>query len=918
MISSPTKKKGKAKETAKIQTFNDKYARTGTFTSMSSGGSSGASKTKTSSINLGYDQPSKKLKLVEQDRPEESMPGSQSKESGNIKSRSQAASVLIKPFQDAFPRLLDHLLATEVDDQIGSTCDCGEASRIIKCLDCFMSPSTCQACFASAHIHNPTHWAERWNGHFFVRHDISQLDGYVISLGHSGARCPKHPVDNNSKAVKFTLCDRTGIHETKVLFCDCIGGGHPTDQLMSAAIFPGSMGSPITGFTFNLLKDFHLQALTSKKTAYNFVAALRRRSNNADPTKVPFLRVIRVFKVLTMLKRSGQAHGIDAHFPLRPPGSIIVPCFACPEVGLNMSFDDQEIDEEFRWTFWPSTDDVSLTEGRGIFPAKDSYQAYLKHAGISPEKSTCAKLNAVDMQNKLKFRGCTITGVVSVNCARHNFFWHGSTVDLQLGEKYSNTDYALAQSLYLANQLWWILLTYDINCQYGINLVERFRKSFPGLVGTAEKLVLLVGKMHLRGHKEDCQYRFSLNYTDCCGHTAGEAIEGSWAEAKQAGTSTKEMNPGHRHDTLTDYQNDWNHGKVQGLTDYLYRQYTNAKATLPGKIMHFHGLSRRHGQELATKWLKMPTTPIFKRKEWHSVYRYLPGRATVFRNMLADEASRASAISDQQTTPVAIFLNEGLKLKSTQWKAAHILKHHRKHKDPADLTQLQTLRVSLTVAIKKWRKQQQVIMPSVVDLVVKQQVETPEEETLFLPSDFQEGASDHQKYQLETLAPQELKLWEGSAHDHLESVRQAVKYVVSLAGDKRRHACGRPMNTRATEILNQGNEKKRAAVESYRKAREIIVQLGRSMADGMFPALLDEDLSMKDVTSSHKLGDGLKVDSWIWRHGPLGEMPQRECDEFQEQSDSVQWFRARADMYRWIEQKETLEYEFRRVITLDQ
>lgn len=97
-------------------------------------------------------------------------------------------------------------------------------------------------------------------------------------------------------------------------------------------------------------------------------------------------------------------------------------------------------------------DDISLIEGRGIFPAEDRYQAYLKHAGISPEvlfhscyldadshkpikKSTCAKLNAVDMQNKLKFRGCTITGVVAVNCARHNFFRHGSMVDLQLGEK---------------------------------------------------------------------------------------------------------------------------------------------------------------------------------------------------------------------------------------------------------------------------------------------------------------------------------------------------------------------------------------------------------------------------------------------------------------------------------------------------
>ena len=83
---------------------------------------------------------------------------------------------------------------------------------------------------------------------------------------------------------------------------------------------------------------------------------------------------------------------------------------------------------------------------------------------------------------------------------------------------------------------------------------------------------LLVGKLHLRGHKEDCQYRFSLNYSDCCARTAGEAIEGSWRESKQAGASTQEMNPGHRHDTLTDFHNDWNFKKVLGLSTQFYIQ----------------------------------------------------------------------------------------------------------------------------------------------------------------------------------------------------------------------------------------------------------------------------------------------------------------------------------------------------------
>jgi hypothetical protein len=53
------------------------------------------------------------------------------------------------------------------------------------------------------------------------------------------------------------------------------------------------------------------------------------------------------------------------------------------------------------------------------------------------------------------------------------------------------------------------------------------------------------------------------------GRTDGERIEGGWSEAKQAGGMTKEMNSGHRHDTLTDFQNDWNWVKTQNLSCVL-------------------------------------------------------------------------------------------------------------------------------------------------------------------------------------------------------------------------------------------------------------------------------------------------------------------------------------------------------------
>ena len=52
-----------------------------------------------------------------------------------------------------------------------------------------------------------------------------------------------------------------------------------------------------------------------------------------------------------MLKRSSQAHGIDTVLTLRPRGSVIVPCFSCPEPGLNMAEICDIKNEDFRYLF---------------------------------------------------------------------------------------------------------------------------------------------------------------------------------------------------------------------------------------------------------------------------------------------------------------------------------------------------------------------------------------------------------------------------------------------------------------------------------------------------------------------------------------------------------------------------------------
>jgi hypothetical protein len=75
----------------------------------------------------------------------------------------------------------------------------------------------------------------------------------------------------------------------------------------------------------------------------------------------------------------------------------------------------------------------------------------------------------------------------------------------------------------------------------------------------------LVPKFHLPAHIEDCNNDFSFNLTCGVGRTDGEAPERGWSHINHLVSSTKEMGPGHRHDTLDDHWGNRNWQKVKGM-----------------------------------------------------------------------------------------------------------------------------------------------------------------------------------------------------------------------------------------------------------------------------------------------------------------------------------------------------------------
>lgn len=112
-----------------------------------------------------------------------------------------------------------------------------------------------------------------------------------------------------------------------------------------------------------------------------------------------------------------------------------------------------------------------------------------------------------------------------------------------------------------------LLLSYDIACQWAVNFLRRL-KEFPEHLQIelpVGELRFAIPKYHFNGHKEKDHTQYSLNLMPGAGRTDGEEIERTWPRHDGTATSTREMGPGFRHDTLEDHFGFGNWQKLVGL-----------------------------------------------------------------------------------------------------------------------------------------------------------------------------------------------------------------------------------------------------------------------------------------------------------------------------------------------------------------
>ncbi|KAJ6479763.1 hypothetical protein C8R45DRAFT_832802 [Mycena sanguinolenta] len=169
--------------------------------------------------------------------------------------------------------------------------------------------------------------------------------------------------------------------------------------------------------------------------------------------------------------------------------------------------------------------------------------------------------------------------------------------------------------------------------------------------------------------------------------------------------------------------------------------------------------------------------------------------------------------------------------------------------------------------IEKWHQQRQHICPQVIPFVFPELDKSPEWEKLFLPSYF--TSSKQTKLGLETLGVEELKLRQGEANDVLRSLCKPLQHSQALRQHKnaRNNAVHcQAKNTWAVQRSGMSKLGSRIMSKKYQHTCVAMIALGCNPGDPKFglSELRDEDLYTKNVDQPHNLGDGEKVEGWIW------------------------------------------------------
>ncbi|KAJ7894472.1 hypothetical protein B0H14DRAFT_3426880 [Mycena olivaceomarginata] len=842
--------------------------------------------------------------------------------------------------------------------------DCGEPThasgpQIFRCKSCYGDELVCGGCMVTRHSAIPLHRIERWNGLFFEPSDLKTL-GLRVQLGHRvGDRCAGATPLHASIVVLHT----NGIHEVAVDACDCerqLWAGSPEEQLQRAGWLPATDDRPRMCATFEVLDTFLTLTYQAKTTMYDYYSVLEKLTNNTGikpPNRYQaFLRTVREYTHLLMLKRAGRGHAQSGVMGTRQ-GELAVRCPCCPVPGVNLpeGWENAPPGSQFLYMFFLAIDacfrlkrrlissvlkDPSLASGWAYMVETLTYRDHLLTMTDQKEMSTCSGLAALDHANTKFSRGYAATGVGMGVCARHEFVQPNGVGDLQKGERYANMDWIFACILLHIDPRLRKIISYDIVCQWWKNLRNRL-KSLPPRIRLVLVMALLrfvIPKMHIKGHLPECQTTYSLNYVPGSGQTCGEGIERPWAHIGGVGPSTREMGPGSWEDTLNGHWGSWNWQKIVGLGERLRTRWDHAKTEYADQLEAFTDFS---AQQAACK------DPDAKDPYQMTVKAIT--EAEILLQLEKDDAERVeNGVPSIHLVSPASFVAAGLEVESEQ-RRVRVEVERKKAGSSVQAIDVLALRRALNRSIQRLRKLQATYTPAAI-VALGRRENVPEDEQLehvplFLPSALPPAARAVPG--VDALVVMEDSLRDAQCSTALERLRRALTAKSRLVTYKNLQSRHQGANTRARAIVERNETKIRLSSEKYQmawtaKLRMVdgdVKRVGwqqlrkediRCMADaeeeirgaerrraqaerrnrredelrleGQLPPLTADEMERRA-----RGGENVRVMSWIWTSAG-GKGSEEDVDE----ALQIEWCKAWARVRRWDEEVRLVDKEVRR------
>ncbi|GJE99776.1 CxC2 domain-containing protein [Phanerochaete sordida] len=880
---------------------------------------------------------------------------------------------------------------------------------LYRCSDCFGGQLVCQGCCLAVHHDQPFHRIKRWNGQYFEKITLQAI-GLTVQLGHPHGQPCASPIP----APRASLVIHTnGMHPVTLLFCGCsniAAAGDRTQQLLRAELYGASLTDPTTFCTFRVLEHFHVLTLQSKITAYDYYMTLQAMTDITGlgpqyERLKPFLRTIREWRYLKMLKRGGRGHVANGVQSMKP-GELCLRCPACPRPGVNLPDNWDTVSDDLRYMYLlilaidanfrlkrraVSSDarDPGLLSGYGYFTPDDDYRAHILQYADQDDISTCTGFAAMAHANTKFSKGYATTGVGLVLCARHGFIQPTGVGDLQKGERqvnvycegyassadrssrYCTMDYIAMSALKCHGPHAGLMFSYDIACQWEINLRRRIAEDkFPAHLKlelpVGRDLRFVIPKYHFWGHTGEDHNKYSLNLVPGVGRTDGEEVERNWWRHDATAASTREMGPGSRHDTLEDHFHWSNFTKIVSLGRLLGKRL---KTALLGYSVHsrlFAEFSSGVDTAYTTSW----TAQVLAYEQdltlpdpYHVESTGLTEREIKTR-LAAQEDKEASEgrPSLHQVTPLNMLV-ELLEIEE--------LKRRFHQKYPVITREILSLspdiferRAVIRRRTQTVREIQAIYMPLVAQLVAAElpsiaatlkrkadarrkragtsteSTETPVDDhpsasvppehiPLFLPSDF---PSDHARSLTPRLREMESELREGQMRNALDKLRVHLHIKTRLASFKARQVRHQKENMKAREQLETNDMKIKSFKEKYRAARAAKLCLDgpgrweeewRPLADNDVRGLRDFDPLLtaenEELPRRQVVTEGGRRISWIW----IGVGRQDESGEAgtlggMNEALRGEWLRARARPLRYREEIVLVNEEQRRtVVTLE-